>query len=513
MLVQKSHDIKGYVLGLLCLLLSSIYIFAQCPATETVLLPLDASGRGTVQVADFLSPSTILKESTISKSTFDCRNIGIQEVTLEGTLSNNAKFSCKQLVIVYDSMRICSNNIISPNAISGKIITENGVPIQNATIGFSSDDIGFFRGTNEDGLFLLDDIPADTYVINAEKNTNQRNGVSTQDILTLQKHLLRIKRIRSPYQLIAADVNNSGSVTAFDMILIRQIILNAITSFPDNQSWKFIRTDYVFQNPEDPFKEVPAASYTIDFEPNIAANNNFIGVKIGDLNHSVIANQSQLSSRSNDITTIATSNKTFKTGDSFTVDIKTKDVLFLEGLQLSLGTNATTLSIQSISGIPSDTYAIERDQLTISLTSIEGLAYTSNETLFRITFIANNDGQLKDHLYLSDQDITNEWYDADITAHSIQLSFEDIRQSFSVANNYPNPFETRTNLPFTLPAAGTISIRIFNNNGQVIWQKQESFSKGRHTVELAANYPTSGIYFYEVVFGEERVRGKLNVIH
>jgi len=277
------------------------------------------------------------------------------------------------------------------------------------------------------------------------------------------------------------------------MILIRQIILNAITSFPDNQSWKFIRTDYVFQNPEDPFKEVPAASYTIDFEPNIAANNNFIGVKIGDLNHSVIANQSQLSSRSNDITTIATSNKTFKTGDSFTVDIKTKDVLFLEGLQLSLGTNATTLSIQSISGIPSDTYAIERDQLTISLTSIEGLAYTSNETLFRITFIANNDGQLKDHLYLSDQDITNEWYDADITAHSIQLSFEDIRQSFSVANNYPNPFETRTNLPFTLPAAGTISIRIFNNNGQV--------------------YPTSGIYFYEVVFGEERVRGKLNVIH
>lgn len=280
MLVTKSHDIKGYVLGLLCLSLSSIHIFAQCPATETVLLPLDANGRGTVQVADFLSQPIILKESSISKSTFDCRNIGIQEVTLEGITSTNEKFSCKQLVMVYDSMKICSNKIISPNAISGKIITANGIPVQNVTIGFSSKDVGFFRGTNEDGLFLLDNIPTDKYTIKAEKNTNLKNGVSTQDILTLQKHLLKIKRIKSPYQLIAADVNNSGSVTAFDMILIRQIILNAITAFPDNQSWKFIRMDYLFQNPEDPFKEVPNAIYTVDFQPSIAANNNLLVSKL-----------------------------------------------------------------------------------------------------------------------------------------------------------------------------------------------------------------------------------------
>ena len=510
MLVTKSQDIKGYVLGLLCLLLSSIYIFAQCPATETVLLQLDASGHGTVQVADFLSPSTILEESSISKSTFDCRNIGIQEVTLEGTLSTKAKFSCKQLVIVYDSMKICSNKILSPNVIAGKVITENGVPVQNATIGFSSDDVGFFRGTNENGLFLLDDIPTNSYVVSAEKNNNQKNGVSTQDILTLQKHLLKIKRIRSPYQLIAADVNNSGSVTAFDMIIIRQMILNAITSFPDNPSWKFIRLDYIFQNPEDPFKEIPAASYTVDFQPHIAANNNFIAIKIGDLNHSVIANQNQSTSRSNESTSLAVSNKKFKIGESLTVDFKANDALLLEGLQLSIGTDASKLSIQSITGIPRDAYAVERNQVRISLTAIEGLAYTTDETLFSITFIANSDGQLKEHLFLN-KEIANEWYDTNIEAHSIHLSFEETG-AFSVANNYPNPFGARTNLPFILPTAGNISINIFNNNGQVIWQKQASFPKGYNTIELAADYPSSGIYYYEVAYGEERVRGKLNVI-
>jgi len=234
-----------------------------------------------------------------------------------------------------------------------------------------------------------------------------------------------------------------------------------------------------FQNPEDPFKEIPAASYTIDFQPHIAANNNFIAVKIGDLNHSVIANN---------------------------------DALFIEGLQLSLGTDDSKLPIQSITGIPRDAYTIERNQAIISLTAIEGLAYSSDETLFSITFAANNDGQLKEHLFLNEEEIANEWYDTNIEAHSFQLSFEEIGIAFSVANNYPNPFEGRTSLPFTLPAAGNISINIFNNNGQVIWQKQASFPKGLNTIELAANYPSSGIYFYEVAYGEERVRGKLHVI-
>ena len=512
MLVTKSHDIKGYVLGLLCLSLSSIHIFAQCPATETVLLPLDATGRGTVQVADFLSQPIILKESSISKSTFDCRNIGIQEVTLEGITSTNEKFSCKQLVMVYDSMKICSNKIISPNAISGKIITANGIPVQNVTIGFSSKDVGFFRGTNEDGLFLLDNIPTDKYTIKAEKNTNLKNGVSTQDILTLQKHLLKIKRIKSPYQLIAADVNNSGSVTAFDMILIRQIILNAITAFPDNQSWKFIRMDYLFQNPEDPFKEVPNAIYTVDFQPSIAANNNFIGVKIGDLNHSVIANQNQSTSRSNDATTLNITNKSFKVGEQFTIDFKTAQTLTLEGFQLAIGVDANNLSIQSINGLPTDAFTTARNQATISSINKEAQTYSSEKTLFSITFIANTNGQLKDHLFLKEEQLSNEWYDTNTEAHSLQLSFKETVEAFSVAANYPNPFKSSTTLPFTLPKEGVVSISVFNSNGQVIWQQQETFFKGANRMELTANYPTNGMYFYEMTYGQEQVRGKLNVV-
>ncbi len=512
MLVKKSHDIKGYVLGLLCLLLSSIYIFAQCPATETVLLPLDANGRGTVEVADFLSPSIILKESSISKSTFDCRNIGIQEVTLEGTTATNANFSCKQLVIVYDSIKICSNKIISPHAISGKIITEDGIPVQNATIGFSSDDVGFFRGTNEDGLFLLDNIPANTYTVSAEKNTNQKNGVSTQDILTLQKHLLKIKRIRSPYQLIAADVNNSGSVTAFDMILIRQIILNAITSFPDNESWKFIRMDYVFQNPEDPFNEVPAASYSVNFQPAIAANNNFIGIKVGDLNHSVIANQNQSTSRSNHSTALSIPDKAYKPGETFTINFETTEELRLEGFQLDMGVDADKITIESINGLPEEAFKIERNQAIISYTTKEALFYTSEKTLFSITFIAKEDGQLREHLFLNEKGLASEWYDANTKAHPLQFSFAKTVNAFSVAANYPNPFKETTTLPFTLPKEGMVSINVFNSNGQVIYQKQETYSKGANAIELAANYPNSGIYFYEMTYGQQQVRGKLNVV-
>jgi len=210
-------------------LLSSFYALSQCPFTNNVLLPLDEAGQASVQLSDFFSDSAHSSSSiTISKQSFDCRNIGVQEVVLVGRTANQEEYACKEYVIVYDSIGFCSDVINVPKAIIGKIITEYGQPIQNVTVGLSSDDVGFFRGTNEDGLYLFNDIPSNTYIVDASKNNDTKNGITTQDILVLQRHLLAVKTITSPYQLIAADINNSNSITAYDMILLRQLILQSI---------------------------------------------------------------------------------------------------------------------------------------------------------------------------------------------------------------------------------------------------------------------------------------------
>ena len=62
----------------------------------------------------------------------------------------------------------------------------------------------------------------------------------------MAKHILGVQAFDNPYQLIAADVNGSGTITAFDMVQIRQLILNITTEFSNSPSWKFVYAGYEF---------------------------------------------------------------------------------------------------------------------------------------------------------------------------------------------------------------------------------------------------------------------------
>ncbi|MBK6698311.1 MAG: hypothetical protein IPG55_00095 [Saprospiraceae bacterium] len=132
------------------------------------------------------------------------------------------------------------------------------------------------------GNYAFSDLTAgQDYRISVENNESPLQGVSTRDIVLIQKHILGIKYLDSPYKIIAADVNSSQSITASDLAEIRKLILGVIETFPKNKSWRFIPKNYVFKNPTYPFP----------FEENILhskmennkMNTDFYAVKIGDV--------------------------------------------------------------------------------------------------------------------------------------------------------------------------------------------------------------------------------------
>ncbi|AEE52503.1 dockerin type I domain-containing protein [Haliscomenobacter hydrossis] len=117
------------------------------------------------------------------------------------------------------------------------------------------------------------------------KNDDILNGVSTLDLIQIQKHILNIKPFHSPYQYIAADINRSGSVTTLDMIQLRKVILNIEPKFVNNSSWRFLDENHIFQNPADPLKEYLPESIRVAYLGN-PRHIGFIGIKIGDVNNS-----------------------------------------------------------------------------------------------------------------------------------------------------------------------------------------------------------------------------------
>ena len=112
------------------------------------------------------------------------------------------------------------------------------------------------------------------------------NGVSTYDMVLIRLHILGVEDLTSPYQLIAADANNSGSISTLDLLEIQMVILNMLDEYPNNSSWRFIDRAYEFPNPADPWEDdFPEYVLVQDIQQEIY-DVDFIGVKIGDVNGS-----------------------------------------------------------------------------------------------------------------------------------------------------------------------------------------------------------------------------------
>ena len=128
-----------------------------------------------------------------------------------------------------------------PIQISGKIATEDLKPVELVSVNLEIQGQlfpTFITTKNGEYSFGQVNVPAD-FTITAERNDNYRNGVTTLDLLKIQKHLLGKEIITSPYDLIAADANNSVTVSAIDLVELRKLILGTYTVLPNNKSWRF----------------------------------------------------------------------------------------------------------------------------------------------------------------------------------------------------------------------------------------------------------------------------------
>ncbi|MEM1124960.1 MAG: redoxin domain-containing protein, partial [Bacteroidota bacterium] len=130
--------------------------------------------------------------------------------------------------------------VVRPMAkVSGGISTVQGDGLSGVSVAFSGAKDTVLT-TNVDGTFETANLIADTsYTIALSKNDDPVNGVTTLDIVLISKHILGIDTFTMAHQLLAADANGSGSVTTFDLVQLRQLILGKINEFPTGKSWLF----------------------------------------------------------------------------------------------------------------------------------------------------------------------------------------------------------------------------------------------------------------------------------
>ncbi|MBK9335072.1 MAG: HYR domain-containing protein [Lewinellaceae bacterium] len=223
--------------------------------------------------------------------TFDCNELGQQNVELWAMdLAGNADF-CGTYVLVQDNAGHCTS---TTGAIAGALNTEAGNGLEDADVELNGSaptnpTVNLLTSTDDNGQYVFGGVPyAGDYTVTPIKDNDPLNGVSTFDLVLINKHILGLEPLNSPYKMIAADANNSRSITTFDILELRKLILGIYTDLPNNTSWRFVDDAYNFPNLLNPFQELfPETKQVADLQ-SILLDQDFVAVKVGDVNGNAV---------------------------------------------------------------------------------------------------------------------------------------------------------------------------------------------------------------------------------
>ena len=86
-------------------------------------------------------------------------------------------------------------------------------------------------------------------------------------------------------------------------------------------------------------------------------------------------------------------------------------------------------------------------------------------------------------------------------------------KGFNLKQNYPNPFNPQTTIDFELQKSGFVTLNVYNILGQKITTLiSGEMSSGVHKVNFVATYLPSGIYYYSLEAGGERIVRRMTLM-
>jgi len=340
-------------------------------------------------------------------------------------------------------------------------------------------------------------LSAGTYTISGEKNANFLNGVTTLDIVLIQKHLLGIKAITNPYSLIAADANNDGSISANDILQIRKVILGSEARFA-NSSWLAIAPDYT---------RTIEVSVTDD-----VTGIDFTAVKIADINGSA----NTLDERSASQVNIMLDDASVTAGELVEIPFYAKDFSNVYGAQFTMNLNNLTVENIVSGGLTVDASNINvvNNNLVMSWNNAQGVSLTDGDVLFTLTMRANANTRLSESMRVTDNVIRAEAYTgSELEVKSIKIGYRNADTSYALYQNEPNPFTDNTVIGFDLPKASNYTLSVYDVTGKNVMVINEAGQAGYNTVTLSKkDLRVSGVLYYKLESGDYTATKKMVII-
>jgi hypothetical protein len=466
------------------------YTEDNCTPTNQIKIGIRKCGTGTGFPVD-------AQGNPITQVTFNCNELGTQCVELWAIDAQGNADYCETYLIVQDNLGGCSGG--GAINVAGALKTEMQDGVEEGTVNVNGTatflpNFSYFGLTSATGAYNFNNVPvASTFTIAPEKDDNPLNGVTTYDLVLISKHILGTEPFDSPYKMIAADANKSGSITTFDIVELRKLILGIYTELPNNTSWRFVDKSFAFPNANNPFQTAfPEVISVADAMANQNAKD-FAGVKVGDVNNTAQANATMVA----DDRTVGTAifdveDREVRAGEEFEVSFKSAQEL--KGFQFTATLNGlTALGTVNAENVTENNFnLLPAGAMAVSIDGAQG---------FTVRFRADKAGKLSEMLGVSGSITRAEAYGQE-GRMGVALRFGGKTISgvgFELYQNQPNPFVNKTFIGFYLPEAAEATLSVFDETGRVVYQQKGQFAKGENTISLdRALINTVGLLYYKL---------------
>ena len=406
--------------------------------------------------------------------------------------------------------------------LSGAILTESSAPINGVSLSLSGD-LSDSYTTSTDGLYSFAVDNGGAYEIAAEKNNDvtTNNGVSTLDIILIQRHILGVQALSSPYKIIAADVNRSNSVSTLDIVYIRSLILQSQTSFPGGDLWTFVNSNYLFPDAQNPFPYEQTHSYSSASE---MAEQNFIGVKLGDVNNSWNSNVAKSNQGSLDF---HIENLTSTHDEFLEIPVYADNFNNISGFQTSIEWDSEKLDFIEIENLTTELFVnMEFSEQGVisclwSTENMNGLSISDDESLFILKFNVISQTSELEQINFTSEITASEAYDNELELLDVTLSGGEIvlngfvktdeHLSKTEFNVYPNPFSNKTKFVFNLSEKSTGVFTLYSLTGKSVWSHSETYTSGKHRVDFDGQFLSPGTYILRFSANDKLINRKLIV--
>jgi len=391
--------------------------------------------------------------------------------------------------------------------IAGNVAKEDGSDLAGMMMNLVSDAPGYPREnmTDENGDFAFDSNPMyNAYTLTGSKNDDWLNGVTTLDLVLIQKHILGTKLLDSPYKIIAADASNDERVSSIDLIKLRKLILGINESIDGNESWRIVPKDATMElNDPWPFNELILVE---DLDTNEEALD-FIAIKTGDVNGSAVSNFAGAAVSTRSLSQISISVLEEETTEGTQISFVSKESIDLAGFQFALsGLKQFISSEGGVLSLTTENVSYQDDQLKISWNDQQLKQIKEGEELFSI-LISSDDGAT---LNFENDDFANEVYlgeEIELAEFKFELEKEENIQRLQIQ---PNPMVGEAVVSFMLSNTQDYILEFTNLEGQVLYHVAKEGNEGINELSIDKTLLNgySGIFFYTLRTSDETISKK-----